>query len=1095
MSFYRILLVFFCWQFLFLSSQSIASDLSFQIETIGVESGLPQSTVRDITQDKYGFMYFATDEGVSRYDGVSHQVLYRNSDDKRILFSFSELCIHQETLWATSLDGGVLRYDIALDYWQQISLQELAGDNSGKHVLGCEVDASGNIWFTSEEGLIRVDDGSSVNGKDSFYPLNNLSQSDELITDFLIDKNNQIFVATTKGLKGFAQGRFYIFESLMLDKKPVTSITLDQQSRIWLLQDDRFLAYVKSDSEWNLIEEPLLKSINQAIAGNQPSSIKQTRDGAYWITSKTSGMWMMPKGTNTLYHLKGEDSDFAITDKHIASVFQSKDGIIWLGTWLNGVAKLTPGARGLTTYSKFETENGVLDEPSIRSIFRDSRDRFWVGTDGSGILRGNDLKGTMRLFNTESEFNYKLPSDFVRVVYETQNGQILIGTEAGLVQFDEQLGFQYLELNGRGELTTGALIRDVFEDRNGRIWVGTYDKGLFWWDADKSRFYPLPLSQSRAVERVTTIRPDHHGRLWVGTDTSGVFILDPDTRSVEKHLHANLGERLSVPGNSIWSIYPENDTSLWLGSYGRGIGKLNLNSNVFQYFTVKDGLPNDVIYSILQDDKGWLWSTTNRGLTRYLPDEGHFISYFKVHGLPHNEFNSGAYFKDEANQTFYFGSLRGLVEIQSDSINRDIASHRVYLNDLKVNGESIEVSTQDYQLNGPIYRLNRLKAYNHYERLSFTFTTNDYYAPEKSVFSYRLVGFNDQWQTTEPNVRRVSFNSLAAGDYRLEVKARNSYGSWSEDILRIDIELMPPWWLTGWAYIFYLVSLFVFIWMLIEGWSRYQRRNREMVERLHYLVKHRTQELKSKNEQLSELNAELQQANEKLERVSMTDALTGLGNRRLLYQYLERDVGNVNRAYISVNPDFSNLEEVQKNDLIFFIIDIDNFKQINDNYGHAIGDKVLIEVTNVVSKIIRQGDYVIRYGGEEFLFVMRETHRNEAPIIAERILHAFMEHKFPISSELTLSLTCSVGFAPYPFSSYYPSQLLPEQIIQIADLCLYCAKSSGKNCWVGLEGLYWEKEVDISEVIKSPEEVINNGLVKVYSAKALDELVWSSRDQ
>ncbi|WP_144393840.1 ligand-binding sensor domain-containing protein [Pleionea sediminis] len=1073
----------------------LVTGISYQMQVIGVEDGLPQSTVRAIAQDKYGFLYFATDEGISRYDGVSHQNLNNRKFDKRSLFSFSKICINDGILWATSLDGGVLRYDIEQNEGFQISLNDISGGRGGRQVISCDVDASGQVWFISELGLFHLitsNDLSTYTSK--FYFLSEREAPDDEVTDFIIDSDNQIFVATTSGVKGFAQGQYYEIPKLTTSE-PVNRIFQDQKSRFWILLKDSVRVYKKHPQGWREVESPSLSELNSKIKKHKLNSIDETHNGGVWITSDTGGAWSYQYENEKIANFSPSSDYFKIPDEHVVSIFQSEDGIIWIGTWLNGVIKLTPNVNGLEVFSKFELkDNKVLEEPSIRAIYQDPSGQIWVGTDGSGILTGNEISEEMRLIDRESDFKNPLLSNFIRVFYTDKNGNLLVGTEKGLVRFSEESGFNYFSDDMNIALQPGELVRAIIEDDMGRLWVGTYDKGLFWWSETENVFKQYKLNPSRSIERISTLMKDKQGTLWVATDDSGVHVIQPSNMSKVSHYHGGLDERLHTPSNSIWSLYQENDTTMWMGSYGRGVAKLNLTSGVFQYYTSEDGLPNDVIYSIMDDKYGWLWSTTNRGLTRYIPEQQQYITYKKTHGLPHNEFNSGAYFKSKDGK-FYFGSLKGMVVIDPGKISRKVANHRVYLNSLRINGERVDTSTENYKLKGPVYRLENLRVSENYDRIEFSLTTNDFVAPDKNSFIYRLVGFQDKWQTTEHDLRRISFSSLPAGDYRLEVKAKNSFGAWSHDTLVIPIELVPPWWLTGWAYVLYVVLLFSLIWGSVEGWTRYQKRNKEMLERLHYLVKHRTQELKSKNEQLEGVNRELKIANEKLEKVSMTDALTGLGNRRLLYHYLERDIGNVNRAYISLNSDFDNLEEVQKHDLLFFIIDIDNFKKINDTYGHAVGDKILIEITNVASKVIRKGDYIVRYGGEEFLFVMRDTQRSEGPIIAERILQAFMEHKFPISRELTLNLTCSVGFAPYPFSSYDASQMLPEQIIQIADLCLYCAKQSGKNCWVGLEGVYGEKEVSISEVMKSSLALIESGLVKLHSSRNKSELNWSPKSE
>lgn len=1091
-----------CGLFLLASVNSFASSpIYHQLETIDVESGLPQSTVRAITQDQFGFIYFATDEGISQFDGISHKNIQSTAKELQSLFSFSSLCDSENGLWAGSLDGGVLYYSASSRQWKEFLLSDIFGAEAGKQVIGCSKDIDNNIWFITERGLfsLGVDENIELIRKDSFW-----IEGNNQVNHLMITEENRFYIATEQGLYTLNYGRFTKLASYSQPATRVVQTLLDARGRLWVLNESSVSVYNNNKGEWEIIASSLIGQLNRKVAHERLIDIFQDSAGRTWIGTETQGILIIDENNQSLHHLKKNPSYGNLPDNHITSIYQSRDNVMWLGTWLSGAIKLIPSLQGIDTTRVFSTNNGEIVEPSIRSIYRSETGELWVGTDNAGVLLSDDNGKSYTQYKRVSDASglamsaenyyqkqpsFTLPSNTVRNFYQRNNGDFLIGTDRGLLKLTDQ-GFEYLGQNIEAALSTGDLIRGVLEDSKNTLWVGTYDKGLFWFNDETGQYNRISLSQNSLIDRVAQVHLSMDGMLWVGTDTQGYFIVDPIQKSVVEHIHFNMPNRLRAPGNSIWSFYQPNSQTMWVGSYGQGLGQLNLQSRVFTYFRESDGLPNDVIYSITQDQQGWFWVSTNQGLARFSPGKKKFISLNKVHGLPHSEFNSGAYFKDDSGR-LYYGSLKGLVIIDPSKLMPNTGEHQVYLSDLRVNNQSVEQATNHLSMQGDVFSPKQLTFEKDYEQLFFSFAVSDYLAPDKNIFAYRLLGYQDDWVFNEGKVRSASFNSLPAGYYRLEVKAKNSYGVWSDKLLKIDIQLQPPWWLSGWAYFSYLILIMSVIWGSFELWRRYRRQHKLMLERLHYLVEHRTQELKNKNEQLKSLNSELQHANEKLEKVSMTDSLTGLGNRRMMYQYLEKDVGRVNRAYISLETDLLNLPDIQKHDLQFYLVDIDDFKSINDRYGHTVGDKVLIQISQILTAVSREGDYVVRYGGEEFLLVMRDTPRSESALIAERIQQAFHSEEINISADLTIPLRCSIGFAPYPFSSLCPAQLLPEQVIQIADIALYCAKASGKNCWIGLNGHYKKDEVIVSDVLNNTEQLIEQGLVEVITSDNVSKLNWT----
>ena len=260
----------------------------------------------------------------------------------------------------------------------------------------------------------------------------------------------------------------------------------------------------------------------------------------------------------------------------------------------------------------------------------------------------------------------------------------------------------------------------------------------------------------------------------------------------------------------------------------------------------------------------------------------------------------------------------------------------------------------------------------------------------------------------------------------------------------------------------------------------------DYVKKLETMVKERTRELEEKNDAL-------EVAYKTLEELSLTDPLTGLKNRRFLFKHLDADIAisrrdyeNWLRGHVKHPPSVS--------DLIFFMVDMDYFKAVNDNYGHAAGDKVLIQIRELLGQIFRESDFLVRWGGEEFLVVARFIKRSDASLLAERIRRLVSEHIFEIGDGQTIQKTCSVGFACYPFLPTQPELLSWPQVVDIADLALLTAKRTTRNAWVGIFANDEEKPENLfKRLLKKPQEIMDQNLVIAKtSVDPGTPLVWGS---
>jgi diguanylate cyclase (GGDEF)-like protein len=319
---------------------------------------------------------------------------------------------------------------------------------------------------------------------------------------------------------------------------------------------------------------------------------------------------------------------------------------------------------------------------------------------------------------------------------------------------------------------------------------------------------------------------------------------------------------------------------------------------------------------------------------------------------------------------------------------------------------------------------------------SLEFAALDFSAPELLSYRYRLLDIAPDWVGVGAGARVASFGGLWPGDYRLELQGSTRDGRFDAPPRVIEVRVLPDWWQTLPAALAGLLLLVLLIVSLVRWREGRLRRVRDQLE---IEVQARTGDLRA-------LSAELRQRNLEYERASLTDPLTGLNNRRFAMQEMPKEVALCLRRQAGGPREGGTLHS----DLVLFLIDLDHFKQINDKHGHAVGDAVLVEFAQRLREVFRNSDHLVRWGGEEFLVVARETGVEHAADLAERVRGLMSERPFLIEGGVELVCSVSIGFAPFPLLRELPTAAGWEEVVDLADRLLYAAKRGGRNAWIGL---------------------------------------------
>lgn len=632
----------------------------------------------------------------------------------------------------------------------------------------------------------------------------------------------------------------------------------------------------------------------------------------------------------------------------------------------------------------------------------------------------------------------------------------------GLARLDRRTGRFHVYGYDANDPTSlpAAGIMSLLEDSHRRLWAGTFGGGLARLDRSTDRFVryssdshdAAPLSGARA----TALAEDRFGRIWVGTDGGGLCLLDPDTGIVTRFRHDGQDPH-GLSDDTVYALRVDDRGRVWVGTRGAGLDEV-LGSSLaperirFQNYSEAQGLPNSTVYGIEVDGSGRLWLSTNRGLALFDPTTGEVRNFRRLHGLQADEFNFGAHYRGRDGEMF-FGGPGGYNAFFPERLEVNERPPPVVL-------------TAFLKFNEPAPLGIVPERVSHFDLgyrdsvITLEFAALDFASPAHNHYRYKLEGFDQDW-VDAGSKRSVTYTNLGGGQYTFRVRAANSDGVWNDTGLAIPLKVEPPPWAAPWARAGYVLIFGLLVFGVWRSQQKRLRREALFAQRLQREVEERTAELAKRND-------DLKHANQRLREASVTDPLTGLGNRRYLYEAITGLTASAAQPGTSTPP------------AVVFIIDLDHLKPINDLHGHEAGDQVLIGIADILRQCCRASDILVRWGGDEFVIIYLDADMNEAEQLAERIRSTVASRVFRTSDTSSVRTSCSIGFARYPFFSEAPLQVSWEPLLAIADAALYHAKKE-RNGWIGWAGTAAAAaQTDIIESLERNAEALERkGLLDV----------------
>jgi len=734
-------------------------------------NSLSSSYIWALHEDSDGLIWIGTwGGGINCFDPVRNSfVRYRHDPADTTTIGHDRVTAVIEdslgTLWACTAGGGMNRYDRAARRFVRMPHLFSTLPAPRRDALFCALtDRSGIIWIgTYFAGLLRYDPHRGEVREFRHTAGDDGSISDDRITGLSEADNGDLWVGTWGGGLNLLRRSRTTFEHFRTEPRDSTS-----------------------------------------IPGDIVRSLFHGRDGNLWVGTMGAGAARFDSASRrfTRYRHSPFNSN-SLSDDVVTSLFEDAGGVLWFGT-ANGLSVSSPYVQKFPLYTRDIVDGGRLHGKRVFAMCQDSLGFIWIGTEDAGLNQFDPRTGKFRYYRHDSRDPGSLPHDYVAALLTDDRGDVWVGTYGGgLARYDRQHRrfVRYTVDAGNPARRLNAYVSSIAQDQQGDLWVGTWIAGMLVMNRtgrvlrsfanDKQNPNSLPDNDIRCIFR------DRSGSQWVGTARGGMARFEPSTGTFHRFRNSP-GDPGSLSSDYVQTILEDRHRNFWVGTFGGGLNRMDPQTGRCTHYTVQHGLPNNVVYAILEDWTGKLWMSTNNGISRFDPDSGTFRNFTRNDGLQADEFNFNASCRG-SDGSLYFGGINGFNTIVPDHIALNphvppIVITGFTLFNAPVPPDSAGWATGEITL-------------KHTENFfSFEYAALDYSLPARNTYAYTLEGLDKSW--VEAGTRRLAgYTDLAPGQYVFRVRGANNDGVWNEAGRSLRITITPPFWETLWFRVLGVLSL------------------------------------------------------------------------------------------------------------------------------------------------------------------------------------------------------------------------------------------------------------------------------------------------
>lgn len=848
------------------------------------ESGLPQNSVHAIAQTTDGYIWFGTEEGLTRFDGVQFTTFAHlnypglASDYIQALAAGSG-----GTLWIGT-DSGLIHYDPGYGFgghsFTAITTKEGLSSNN---VTSLCKGPNGELWVGTTTGLDRVSHGRVQTlrlGKGT---------AQVTVNALIIDSDGALWVGTNAGLFRFYHHHLLWFgTSNGLPGERIVALASAPHGIVWVGTQAHGIAE---------IDRGHISTLRQPLPSKDIDGLLVDRDGALWIAFDRHGIGRLYDGRLSLYdHSRGLPSN-----RCTRALFEDREGNLWIGLLDAGAVQLRDGK--FSVIGKPEGLSGNY----IGNVLQAKDGSMWIGADSDGLdhLLPN---GRVEIWN----WRIGLPHSAVYSLLQTRDGSIWVGYRNGaLARIRNRVVSVYYDPQARG-----VSLNALFEDREGNLWVGTYGKGL-------ARFEDGRFVHFSHTGGIVDIVQATDGALWIALEDRGVERIFRGT--VTRYSRGN-----GLPSNHVMCLYADVDGSIWVGTASGGLSLVR-NGRITSW-TPKQGLPESTVGSILEDNSGYLWAGGDKGIFRISRDELirsadsgspqiHAELYGSADGMRSREMVYGSMpcaWKSRDGR-LWFATIRGVAVINPAHVVTDTIVPPVWITRADFDSHSVRLQNGIHVGRGS-------------GNLEISYTAPSFVAPDQVHFRYRLLGFDSNWISA--GARRIAwYTNLPPGHYTFTAQAENSDGLWNRTGASFAFVLEPPLTQTWYAYLAYGLLALLFT------WGAFALRTRSLIRRQREL----TQIVAERTSQLESEKAALEAARRELQVRATHDSLTGVFNRAAIVEHLEREIARATREKYPLGIVIADLDHFKRfNDRFGHLCGDDIIRETTDRFRSALRDYDLV---------------------------------------------------------------------------------------------------------------------------------------------------------
>ena len=819
------------------------SDLKFTHLT--TNDGLSQGYVTAILQDSRGFIWFATRDGLNRYDGNAFVVYKNNPNDPGSLSSnFIQDLIEDDHgyLWIAT-NAGVNKFDPTTERFARY-LHDANNSNTigGAYVTSIARDSRGYLWFgTQDAGLDRFD---PTTGRFAHYRNDSGGEFVGGITQVIEDSRRDIWFVGDHGLFHLNQ------QAGQITHPPATgnglsadSVYEDETGNLWMLTHSPIIGLVKYDKhserftkyEFDADAAGLASTMNggslngklladgqsglwvpssqglyyfdrrterftyrfqhdesnrDSLDNNAVMSVYQDRSGVLWVGTENAGLNILNFRQEQFVHYRHRPSDpNSLSPGRVKAIYQDANGVLWVGLFPRTLNRLDRKTGQITHYVPKPGDEDTLGKgTNVDSLYKDAAGYLWVGGGGSGLDRFDERTGRFKHYRHDPDDPNSLISDNVYTLYGDRDGHMWVGGQYGLSRFDPATdGF----INYRPVLTDPASMANwiwtIYQDRSGTLWLGTFGGALIHFD-DKAQTFVTYMPDSRYPHRLN--------------------------------------------GGGLTTIHEDRTGTLWVGGFD-GLYQFNRQSGTFARYTEKQGLPSSTIRCIQEDGLGRLWLSTQRGISRFDPKLETFRNYDVSDGLQSNEFSDGCYQGPDGEM--FFGGSNGFNSFFPEQVRDNPYVPPVVITSFKIFNKPVAIGA-DSVVQKAIPYVDSLTLSYRDNVFSFEFAALSYGNSHKNRYRYKLEGFDPGWSEVGSKQRLATYTNLDPSKYVFRVQASNSDGVWNKEGVSLPILITPPWWRTNWFRALCAADLLAML------WAAYQFRVGQLQEEINMRLEGRVEE-------------------------------------------------------------------------------------------------------------------------------------------------------------------------------------------------------------------------------------------------------------